>query len=97
MPRRDRNQPKQLPAVRRTALLNAAFEAGGADSRRSEEVSFHFLLCRLRERDWIADKSNADVIKQLSDCAAQWKAVVVQDLRDAAAQVERWKKVLGTT
>jgi hypothetical protein len=62
----------------------------------AKRCRFHFLLCRLRERDWIADKSNDEVIKQLSDCAAQWKPVVVQGIRDGAAQVERWGKILGT-
>lgn len=63
----------------------------------AKRCRFHFLLCRLRERDWVADKSNDDIIKQLSECAAQWKPMVVQDLRDGAAQVERWVKVLGTS
>jgi hypothetical protein len=66
-------------------------------SAAAKRCRFHFLLCRLRKRDWIADKSNDDVIKQLSDCAAQWKPMVVQDLREGAAQMERWGKVLGTT
>jgi hypothetical protein len=63
----------------------------------AKRCRFHFLLCRLRERDWIADKTNDDVIKQLSDSVANWKSVVVQDLRDGAAQVERWGRVLGTS
>jgi len=61
----------------------------------AKRCRFHFLLCRLRERDWIADKSNDDVTKQMSDSVSQWNSVVVQDLRDGAAQVGLWKKILA--
>jgi hypothetical protein len=58
----------------------------------AKRCRFHFLLNRLRERDWIAGKTDAEVLNQLRINAAVWRPTV---LHEQADQVERWAGALA--
>jgi hypothetical protein len=58
----------------------------------AKRCRFHFLLNRLRERDWIAGKTDAEILKLLRSNAAQWRSTV---LREQANQIERWADALS--
>lgn len=68
------------------------------DSKRAAQTPaaakrcrFHFLLCRLKERDWIGTKTNDEVVKKLRDNCKTWKPTV---LSDHVQQVELWASIL---
>jgi hypothetical protein len=58
----------------------------------AKRCRFHFLLSRLRERDWIAGKTDVEVLDRLRSNAAQWRPTV---LTDQSKQVELWADVLA--
>jgi hypothetical protein len=58
----------------------------------AKRCRFHFLLCRLRERDWIAGKTEAEILGQIGNNAADWGHTI---LNDQADQIETWADVLA--
>jgi hypothetical protein len=58
----------------------------------AKRCRFHFLLSRLRERDWIAGKTDVEVLGQLRSNAAQWRPTV---LSDQSKQIKLWADVLA--
>jgi hypothetical protein len=58
----------------------------------AKRCRFHFLLCRLRERDWIGPKTNDEIVEELRNNSKMWKPTILSDHVD---QVELWAKVLA--
>ena len=58
----------------------------------AKRCRFHFLISRLRERDWIAGKTDVEVLDQLRSNAAQWRPTV---LSDQSKQIKLWADVLA--
>jgi len=58
----------------------------------AKRCRFHFLLSRLRERDWIAGKSDVEILDQLKSNSAQWRPTV---LSSQSEQIKVWADVLA--
>jgi hypothetical protein len=58
----------------------------------AKRCRFHFLLSRLKERDWVAGKTNDEVVTELRKNCETWRSTV---LTDHVQQVELWAKILA--
>ncbi|MBA3974543.1 MAG: hypothetical protein C0504_10035 [Candidatus Solibacter sp.] len=60
----------------------------------AKRCRFHFLLSRLRERDWIRGKSKDQIVADLQTSAEDWEGASIRDLSGQATQIARWARVI---
>lgn len=73
-----------------------------AETKRSAQTPaavkrcrFHFLLCRIRERDWLRDASVSSISDRMDENLAKWGNQV--SLSSEFQHLGRWKPIIGSS